>query len=88
MQISRTDEAEADRRGIALMARSGYNPNTAPEAMLVVKRSSSGKNDPPALLRDHPAPEERIRRERAREDGLPAISRNPRGSTLLREGVH
>ena len=32
----------------------------APEAMLVVRRSG-GKDDTPALLRDHPAPDRRIR---------------------------
>jgi Zn-dependent protease with chaperone function len=64
-KFSRDDEAEADRRGIALVAQAGYDPNAAVVAMMVVKRSSAGKDDTPVLLRSHPATEERIRTLRA-----------------------
>lgn len=64
LKWSREDEADADRHGIALMAQAGYNPDAAPDAMLVVRRSG-GKDDTPALLRTHPAPDSRIRALRA-----------------------
>lgn len=65
LKFSRDDEAEADRRGIALMARAGYDPDQAAESMLVIKHSSDGKDDTPTLLRDHPATEDRIKTLRA-----------------------
>ncbi len=61
LKFSRDDEAEADRKGMALVARAGYNLDSAAEAMMVVRRSVPKGNEPPALLRSHPAPDDRIR---------------------------
>jgi hypothetical protein len=65
LKFSRDDEADADRHGIALLALAGYDPDAAAEAMLVVKRSTEKGEKTPALLRSHPAPEDRIRALRA-----------------------
>lgn len=59
-KFSRDDEEEADRRGIELMANAGYNPDSAAETMLVLRRASEG-DDTPALLRSHPAPNSRLK---------------------------
>jgi len=54
---SRTAEAEADRIGIELAARAGYDPRAA--ATLWQKMGAAGGNGPPAFLSTHPGPAQR-----------------------------
>jgi len=54
---SRTAETEADRIGIELAARAGYDPGAA--ATLWQKMENVGGNGPPAFLSTHPGPEQR-----------------------------
>jgi predicted Zn-dependent protease len=63
LPFSREQESEADRVGLELMARAGYDPNAA--VSLWEKMIAAEKQQPPEFLSTHPSPATRIEDLRA-----------------------
>jgi Zn-dependent protease with chaperone function len=80
MHYSRHDEAEADRLGLAMMARAGFDPSQGAEAMAMIARATKSGRSMPALLRSHPLPQTRIAALRRQAEALRAAPR-PEPST-------
>lgn len=58
LPYSRRHELEADRIGLILMARGGYDPRTA--IPFWQRMNNVGGERPPEFLSTHPTPEKRI----------------------------
>ena len=88
MSFSRAEETEADNIGIALVARSGYDPNGMWQFFEVLERQNGSRkeSDIPAILRNHPVTNERIAETRSRAVHMnPVNHHDSLGYALMRE---
>ncbi len=60
MAFSRSNELEADRQGLRLMAMAGYDPREAPKFWKRMEAATAGKQTPPEFFSTHPNPGKRI----------------------------
>ena len=87
LPYSRAQEAEADRVGVELAARAGYDPHAA--IALWEKMQKLGGSRPPKFLSTHPAPEDRVRDLGIYAEKLVPLyqaARKTSGQILLEEG--
>jgi len=73
INFTRADEAEADRVGIATLAKAGFDPDAMAgffERMQRALRPGFDENDIPALLMDHPVTTTRISEAKARAEQI------------------
>jgi predicted Zn-dependent protease len=59
-KFSRTDESEADRMGLELAARAGYDPRAGVTLWQKMIKASQGSDRPPEFLSTHPAEANRV----------------------------
>ena len=57
----RAQESEADRLGLILMAKAGYDPHAARDLWVRMAAASQGSGKPPEFLSTHPSESTRIR---------------------------
>jgi predicted Zn-dependent protease len=65
LPFSRSQETEADRIGLILMAKAGYDPRVAIELWQRMEKKEGGKGAPPEFLSTHPGYETRIQQLRS-----------------------
>jgi predicted Zn-dependent protease len=61
LPYSRLHETEADRMGVELAARGGYDPRAAITLWEKMAKLSGGGSAPPSLLSTHPSNDDRIK---------------------------
>lgn len=60
LSYSRSQESEADKMGLYLMAMAGYDPRQAPDFWRRMMQATAGKGRAPQFLSTHPDPASRI----------------------------
>ena len=74
LKYSRDDESQADRLGLVMAARAGYDPRKG--VSLWEKMGQAGGGTPPAMLSTHPSGPQRIREIEAKfVDAMPLFER-------------
>ncbi|QDP01484.1 M48 family metalloprotease [Thalassotalea sp. PS06] len=66
INYTRSNEKEADRVGMSILANSGFDPNGAPDFFKKMQAKYRYTSKPPAMLLTHPLPDSRITDSRNR----------------------
>ncbi|MDM7860778.1 M48 family metalloprotease [Alteromonas sp. ASW11-36] len=77
LNYTRSNEQEADRIGITMLARAGFDPNAAASFFGKLAAQMRVVSRPPARLLSHPLPESRIADARIRASNLPQVRLPP-----------
>lgn len=73
ISFTRQNEEEADRIGIGVLQRSGFDPQAMPQFMDKLLDLSRYASRPPEMLLTHPLPETRLSDARSRANQMPAV---------------
>lgn len=73
LSFSQDNEKEADRVGIVILGRAGFNPSAAPKFLQKLADSARFSSTPPQMLLTHPLPLERLADIRNRVNQLKHI---------------
>lgn len=65
LPFSRSQETEADRIGLILMAKAGYDPHAALDLWERMEKKEGGRSAPPEFLSTHPSYETRVQQIRS-----------------------
>ncbi len=82
LPFGRTQESEADRLGLELMARAGFNPAEAVTLWQNMSAASGGKA-PPQLLSTHPSDQSRIANLQAQQAEVQPLYQQAKASGLV-----
>ncbi|MGH1408620.1 MAG: M48 family metallopeptidase [Aeromonas sp.] len=82
LPYGRTQESEADRLGLELMARAGFNPAEAIPLWQNMSAAAGG-NTPPQLLSTHPSNENRIAELQAQQAEVQPLYEQARANGLV-----
>jgi len=82
LPYGRTQESEADRLGLELMARAGFNPAEAVPLWQNMSAAAGG-NAPPQLLSTHPSNENRIAELQAQQAQVQPLYEQARANGLV-----
>ncbi len=77
LNYTRSNEQEADRIGITMLSRAGFDPNAAATFFGKLAAQMRVVSRPPARLLSHPLPESRIADARMRARQLPSVRLPP-----------
>jgi predicted Zn-dependent protease len=73
IDFTRSNEYEADRVGVGILAAAGFDPYGMPDFFETLGRQSGASGGPPEFLRTHPVTTNRIAETRARAAQLPQV---------------
>lgn len=73
ISFTRQNEEEADRIGIQVLQRAGFDPQGMPQLMDKMLDQSRYSTRPPEMLLTHPLPESRLADTRSRADRMPPV---------------
>lgn len=76
INYTRSNEQEADRFGIATLARAGFDPEGMPNFFGHLADQYRYASTPPPMLLSHPLPKERLTEARNRADQYPKVSKS------------
>lgn len=77
INYTRSNEKEADRVGIDILYRAGYDPAGSASFFAKLAAKYRHQSKPPAFLLTHPLPESRVADVRARQDDYPTVTLPP-----------
>ncbi len=73
ISFTRANEEEADRIGLQVLQRSGFNPEAMPDFLQKLSDQSRYSSKPPEMLLTHPLPDSRLSDARNRASQMPRI---------------